>query len=790
MIIEDLHWADPVLLELVQTVVALVADAPILVLCTTRPDLFDRHSDWAFDRSNELRIDLLPLSGADGQALLDRLPGGNAIHRPLLARSAPAEGNPLLIEEMVGKLVDEGVLRDNGAGWIFDGSPDDVAVPLSIAALIAARLDGLERGEQATTERASVVGRVFERGAVAELSSAIERPSLDGELVALIRKEIIDPEQAGLGGGEAFRFRHILIRDAAYERLTKAERAALHERFAAWLEEVAGQRATEYIEVIAHHYAAAVEYRLELGALHGTGLERVAGHAVEQLVAAGDHASRVFAHAEAARLYERALRLGAALPGAVPMVGPSPFDLGLRHAQELRLSGNAWAAVDALRRTIEGAQTDRTPTELPTLLTVAREQLALSLGEAGDEQASLDAAVRAIETEPTESRTAAHLHAMGTYARLLMLHERFDEAIDVCDRALPLAADGGLTAATANLLVTRATAIGKQDPVNGMIQLEEARNLAAQVGDPEVRLRVENNLAVLAEQARAPEVARDAITRGRAIAASAGLERTFGVRFLLNAGSMAMWAARFSDAITAFDEALELSGYGGNLIDGLSGRGLAHTHVGAPERGLEDILRARHLAEHTANGDTMAELLGDQAITLWWLERHDEALACLALADSQGATGRLLVAVNATYRVMVLASLAASTAKGHQRPGANSAALRQLRGAAAAANTAIQLCGTADEPDWRASILGALIPGELARGEGTAGPEVWASVAETEHDIGDPFFEAYARWRHAEALAATAAARHRVQAAIRTASASARRAEAGLITRHLAALGG
>ena len=278
LVVEDIHWAEPVLLDLLEALLDWTTSARLLIVCPARPELFDRRPDWGADRANALRLDLGPLDGADTRALLRALPGGGAVPTTLQERIlTAAEGNPLYIEEMLGKLIDDGALQSGPAGWAFAGPADAITVPATVSAMIAARIDGLERPERSAAERASVVGRVFERGAVATLSPVAERDTLSGRLLALTRKQLILPDGNGLDGDDAFRFRHVLIRDAAYDRLSKTERAELHERFAVWLEQVTGDRRAEYVEVLAHHLASAVEYRIELGTLEGEGGDKLAG---------------------------------------------------------------------------------------------------------------------------------------------------------------------------------------------------------------------------------------------------------------------------------------------------------------------------------------------------------------------------------------------------------------------------------------------------------------------------------------------------------------------------------
>ena len=204
-------------------------------------------------------------------------------------------------------LVDEGrVSQTADGGWQAALDVADVTVPASISALLSARLEQLAPPERKVAERASVVGRVFETEAVSELADDALRPDVRSSILALVRKELVRPDRSELTPGEAFKFRHILIRDAAYDALPKAERAELHERFAGWLERTAGQRANELEEITGYHLSQAHRYRAELGE-SGERVERLAERAAERLAAAGQRSLNHGDAPSAIQLLESAL---------------------------------------------------------------------------------------------------------------------------------------------------------------------------------------------------------------------------------------------------------------------------------------------------------------------------------------------------------------------------------------------------------------------------------------------------------------------------------------------------
>ena len=308
VLIDDIHWAEPTLLDLIESVSDLARDAPILVICPARPEFLDDRSTWGGGKLNATTILLEPLAEGPALELIDALVPG-VLPTSVRARIAnAAEGNPLYLEEFVGMLIDDGALVPGCDGWTATRDLESISVPPTIQALLAARLDRLAPPERAVAERASVVGRVFDQPAVVALSPTEGRSEVSGSLVALVRKELIRPDRSGLAEGEAFRFRHMLIRDAAYERLPKSERAELHELFAGWLERTAGDRLSEVEEMVGYHLEQAYRYREELAPVDERARE-LARRAALRLIAAGSRALERSDIAATVNLYGRAAGL-------------------------------------------------------------------------------------------------------------------------------------------------------------------------------------------------------------------------------------------------------------------------------------------------------------------------------------------------------------------------------------------------------------------------------------------------------------------------------------------------
>lgn len=308
VVLDDLHWAAPMLLDLLEHLVEWIAGAPVLLLALARPELREmRDTLTAIGRQAVDVIELEPLDSDESRTLLDGLLGPADLPAGLLVRMlATTDGNPLFLGELVRMLVDEGALVREGAGWAVADGVDSFEVPPTIHALLSARIERLRTDERAVVERAAVIGQQFYRGAVAELLGPPARTDIDGHLVALRRKELIEPEGLYWIDEPVYRFHHVLIRDAAYRLLLKEVRAALHERFADWLADKVGESVGEYEEVIAFHLEQAHSYRRELGPLDEAG-RTLGARAAEHLLTAGRRALAREDLAAAENLLSRAL---------------------------------------------------------------------------------------------------------------------------------------------------------------------------------------------------------------------------------------------------------------------------------------------------------------------------------------------------------------------------------------------------------------------------------------------------------------------------------------------------
>jgi class 3 adenylate cyclase len=266
VVLDDLQWAESTLLDLVEHLAEWVHGVPLLLLAMARPELLDLRVGWGGGKPDATTFLLEPLAAEETEHLVEALLEGGAVPPAARAKiAAAADGNPLYVEQVIEMLLDDGHVRRMPDGSLEIGDLETISVPPTIQALLAARLDRLSDPERRTIERAAVVGKEFGQREVSELTPADGRAGVSTQLMALVRKELIRPDRRRDDGGETYRFRHLLIRDAAYDSLPKAERAELHEHFADWLELTAGDRIADLDEIMGYHLDQARTYRLALG---------------------------------------------------------------------------------------------------------------------------------------------------------------------------------------------------------------------------------------------------------------------------------------------------------------------------------------------------------------------------------------------------------------------------------------------------------------------------------------------------------------------------------------------
>jgi class 3 adenylate cyclase/tetratricopeptide (TPR) repeat protein len=299
VVIDDLQWAEPAFVDLVEHVADHSRDAPIFLLCIARTELLDTRPGWAGGKLNATSLQLEPLEEDECVELMRRQASDATLDLELLERIAVASaGNPLFVEEMLA------MVRERGERA--------VDVPPTIQVLLQARIDALDADARTLLECGAVEGEVFHRSAIAELVPDALRADLENQLASLVRRDLIRSTGSLIPGEDAYRFRHVLLRDAAYSAMPKEARATLHERFADWLDGSAVAPAFERGEILGYHYEQAYRLRAELGSADG----RLAARAGSRLVPAGQAALERADLTAAKGLLERGIDL---LPGEDPV---------------------------------------------------------------------------------------------------------------------------------------------------------------------------------------------------------------------------------------------------------------------------------------------------------------------------------------------------------------------------------------------------------------------------------------------------------------------------------------
>ncbi len=503
VVFDDIHWGEETFLDLIEHVALLSAGAPLLVVCMARPELVERRQSWP------VTLRLEPLSDGDVENLI-----GARVPDDLRRRIATAAaGNPLFVGEMLA---------------IAGDANGDVAVPPTLRALLAARLDQLDPNERQVVETGAVEGEVFHRGAVQALVPA--GTQITPRLAALVRKEVIRPAHAQLPGDDGFRFRHLLIRDAAYEALPKSARAQLHEQLARWLQE----RRSDLDEIVGYHLAQAHGYRAELGGAEAA--RGLADEAAEYLGAAGRRAAgRRDLHA-AANLLRRARSLAA-------QGSATDRRLGLELASVLE-DGGAFGEAGEVLRAVRRAAEAAGDTVYEAHARVGLAMIALSLDPEGASEAAgreAAAAMPIFEAAEDDLGLARAWHAQAAKDHMLARFEPFGQAHE---RALVHLRKIGDTGAIGRTLgaIAHAVTVGPTPVPEALARLDEILEEAPDDRTLHARVQVRRGfLLALAGDALGAETAR---AEAEAILTDLGSEFQFG-SFGLIAGNLERFLGRF-----------------------------------------------------------------------------------------------------------------------------------------------------------------------------------------------------------------------------------------------------
>jgi class 3 adenylate cyclase/tetratricopeptide (TPR) repeat protein len=412
LLFEDIHWAEEPLLEVIEHLADRVR-APVLILCLSRPELLDTRPGWGGGRLRSTALELEPLSDEESallvEKLLAQLAGSVGEAPPALPAEAieRAEGNPLFVEETIRMLVESSE----------DGAAD--RVPDTLQALIAARIDHLPSTGKALLQRASVVGRVFWKGALEHLSPDIEE--IDALLDDLLAREFVLREtRSSISGEPAYRFKHLLIREVAYNGLAKLARAQHHARFAEWLAERTGE---ELVEIRAYHLDQAVEFLTEL---EGAPPAALAEDAAGALVKAAKRAIARESYANARTLGLRALELRPTL-GARYVAARAAWRL------------QDWGAVKVEMAKVRDQARDEGDRVLEALALTALAEA--SVKRDGDALGARAMVHEALEILGREDDAVAHFDALSTRAMVGAWLGSEDDYVRYMERAYAVALD-------------------------------------------------------------------------------------------------------------------------------------------------------------------------------------------------------------------------------------------------------------------------------------------------------------------------------------------------------------
>ncbi|MGN6177183.1 MAG: ATP-binding protein, partial [Streptosporangiaceae bacterium] len=506
LVVEDLHWADAALLEFLEQLAGHIEGVPLLLVATARPELSEQAPGWASSARNLARVNLAPLAPAETAQLISNLLGSAVlpaeVQQAILDR---AGGNPLYAEQFVRLLQDQQILTRAGAGWRLD--PDaQIPVPPGVHGLIAARLDTLPAERKHLLHDAAVVGKVFWSGAVAQMGERDEA-EVRTVLHELARTDLVrSARRSAMAGQAEYAFTHALIREVCYGQIPRAERAQRHQRAAAWIEAMAGERAADHAEILAAHYTTALDLAQTANDPHASEL---ADTAARYLMLAGDRARGIDV-AAAERHYHHALQL-------TSDTSPSRADLLARHAEALRQRARFLEAAATFEQAVALFQSRGDAHAAAT----AMAGYSMLLHRLGDRR-HLEIADKALAIlEPLGSSTEL-VEALAVRASASLVAEKHAEAVVFADRAIELATTLGLPVPVAALGIGGSARAALGDP-KGLDDIRRALDAAVAQGLGHETVTIYGNLSVDLIRAEGPQAKRKLAQQGAAFAQRRGI---------------------------------------------------------------------------------------------------------------------------------------------------------------------------------------------------------------------------------------------------------------------------
>jgi class 3 adenylate cyclase/tetratricopeptide (TPR) repeat protein len=478
LVFEDLHWAGEGMLAFLDHLAAHLVGVPLLVVSTTRPELYTRYPDQG---AGLTAVALSPLSPAETAQLVAGLLEAAVLPAELQqAIRDRAGGNPLFTQEFVALLRDRELIVQRGSSWeLREGA--DVPLPDSVHAVIAARLDTLAPETKSLLGDAAVIGKVFWAGAVAAMGDR-DPVIAAATLSELVRRELVAPARRSSMAGEAeYAFGHALVRDVAYEQLPRAARASRHLAAATWIEAKVADRVADFADVLAHHYATALELAAAAGETEQA--ERLEAPAIRFLTLAGERALGLDSTAAVAS-FERALALTA--PGH-----PARAEILAGFGEAAHEAGRGNESAAALEDAIAAFRAADDARGAARAAVVLSEQYVYQRNPR--RMGVLTESLGLLEPLPPGPEQVAVLTEIADEHLLLF---EFQQGLEVTDRALALAAELGLGRPARTVCFHAASRGHLGDRAGAIDELQEAMELALEAGQGRQVGVVYNHLAI------------------------------------------------------------------------------------------------------------------------------------------------------------------------------------------------------------------------------------------------------------------------------------------------------
>jgi class 3 adenylate cyclase/tetratricopeptide (TPR) repeat protein len=696
--IDDIHWADEGMLDLIDHLTRWVR-APLLLVCLARDELLERRPGWGGGRRNATTISLEPLTEGETRELVTALLPGSNGGGPQIRREGVGElvpqvaersgGNPLFAEEMVNRLLEEETVEAE-------------ALPSTVQSLLAARLDSLDRLERRLLQSASVIGQSFWEGALAA-TAAEEGLDLGRTLANLEEKDLLVPSAGSrLAGEREYAFKHVLIRDVAYSMLPKSVRCRKHVEAAEFIRERAGERSDGVIGLIAEHFARAAALGSEAG-LDPEALAQLQAQALDTLEAAGDAAAVLYSNAEAFDRYTAALELSDSLdPAVVARIGEKQGDVALRmgrvdaavavwerclsfHREQEDLArvadlhrktgaalwhkGERRASIDNYQRGIDLLKDGPPCIELVRLY----EEAASLYMHTGDNMLAIYASEKALRLAERLDEARAASRAHGIFGRVFGRIGDSEKARENLERSVALARESDRAEAVRALLTLGYhLEVSEADYEGAAEAYREALEIAQEVGDLPSQVELHASIGQLAVESGDWEEVKRATEESARLAEREGLHGKLCFPDLMR-GVLAWREGDWDEATGYFRRAHELGEQVGRsevAFTALHWLAITLRESGDLSGAETELSRALDICERAGLIAQSVEAISARAVVLALAGRSDQARA--AAEEAERLAGRLHYPVGE-------AAMAEAAGASSDDPGAAAERMEQAR---------------------------------------------------------------------------------------------------------------